>query len=144
MVMIMGLALMVYSIAERKLREALEKAGETISDQRGKPTQKPTIRRVFQVFEGITVLYKGSEMVAVLNMKPIHYKVLSLLGHEYERMYCITGRYTFVQFKEGSNAKRSGRRRLIHFFSSSLQNRVEIGGEKNKIAMTRRCEHTHV
>ena len=89
MVMIMGLALMVYSIAERKLREALEKAGETLPDQRGKPTQKPTIRRVFQVFEGITVLYKGSEMVTVLNMKPIHYKVLSLLGHEYERMYCI-------------------------------------------------------
>ena len=40
MVMIMGLALMVYSIAERKLREALEKAGETIPDQKGKPTQK--------------------------------------------------------------------------------------------------------
>ena len=38
MVMIMGL--MVYSIAERKLREALEKAGETLPDQRGKPTQK--------------------------------------------------------------------------------------------------------
>ena len=30
MVMIMGLVLMVYSIAERKLREALKKAGETI------------------------------------------------------------------------------------------------------------------
>ena len=88
MVMIMGLALMVYSIAERKLREALEKADETLPDQMGKPTQKPTIRRVFQVFEGITVLYRGSKMVAVLNMKPIHYKVLSLLGHEYEWMYC--------------------------------------------------------
>jgi len=88
MVMIMGLALMVYAIAERKLREALEKVDETIPDQKGKPTKKPTIRRVFQVFEGITVLYKGSEMVKVLNMKPIHQKVLSLLGHEYERMYC--------------------------------------------------------
>ena len=128
MVMIMGLALMVYSIAERKLREALEKAGETIPDQRGKPTQKPTIRRVFQVFEGITVLYMGSERLKVLNMKPIHYKVFSLLGHEYERMYCITGRYAFCQFKEQSNAKRSGRRRLIHSFSSFLRNRVEIGG----------------
>jgi len=40
------------------------------------------------VFEGITVLYMGSERVKVLNMKPIHYKVLSLLGNEYERMYC--------------------------------------------------------
>ena len=89
MVMIMGLALMIHSSAEHKLHEAPEKAGETLPDQRGKPTQKPTIWRVFQVFEGITVLYKGSEMVKVLNMKPIHYKVLSLLGHEYGRMYCI-------------------------------------------------------
>jgi len=45
----------------------------------------------------------------------------------------VTDRYAFCQFKEQSNAKRSGRRRLIHSFSSFLQNRVEIGGEKNKI-----------
>ena len=90
MVMIMGLALMVYALAERKLREALEKVGGTIPDQKGKPTKKPTIRRVFQVFEGITVLYRGSEMVKVLNMKPIHLNILSLLGHEYERMYCTS------------------------------------------------------
>lgn len=34
MVMIMELALMVYAIAERKLREALEKENETIPDQK--------------------------------------------------------------------------------------------------------------
>ena len=88
MVMIMGLALMVYSLSQHKLREALEKEGETIPDQRNKPTKKPTVRRVFQVFEGITVLYKGSKMVAVLNLRPIHGKILALLGREYERMYC--------------------------------------------------------
>ena len=54
---------MVYAISERKLRGALEKENETIPDQR----KKPTMRRVFQVFEGITVLYGGSEMVKVLN-----------------------------------------------------------------------------
>jgi len=32
----------------------------------------PVFIRVFQVFEDITVLYKGSEMGAVLNMKPMH------------------------------------------------------------------------
>ena len=77
---------MVYALAERTLREALEKVGGTIPDQKGKPTKKPTIRRFFQVFEGITVLYRGSEMVRVLNMKPIHLNILSLLGHAYERM----------------------------------------------------------
>ncbi len=88
MVMIMGLALMIYGIAERKLRKALELTGEMIQDQKGKPTKNPAIRRVFQVFEGITVLYRGSEMIQVLNLRPIHLKVLSLLGREYERMYC--------------------------------------------------------
>lgn len=90
MVMVMGLALMVYSLAEKKLREALEKEDETIPDQRNKPTKKPTMRRVFQVFEGITVLYRGSEMVKVLNLRPIHGKILALLGREYERMYCTS------------------------------------------------------
>ena len=90
MVMIMGLALLIYAISEKKLREALAKEDETVPDQKNKPTQKPTIRRVFQVFEGITVLYRGSEMLKVMNLRPIHLKVLSLLGREYERMYCTS------------------------------------------------------
>jgi len=90
MVMIMGLALMIYSLAEHKLREALERENETIPDQRKKPTKKPTMRRVFQVFEGITILYRGSEMVQVLNLRPIHGKILALLGREYERVYCTS------------------------------------------------------
>ena len=53
-----------------------------------------------------------------------------------------TDRYT--QFKEESNAKRSGRPRLVHSFSFFSRNRVEIGGEKNEIAMTCWYERTHV
>jgi transposase len=87
LVMIMGLALMVYSLAEHKLRAALAETGETLPDQRKKPTKRPTIRRVFQVFEGITVLYIGSKKVKVLNIKPLSAKILSLLGREYERIY---------------------------------------------------------
>ncbi len=45
-----------------------------------------TIRRVFQVFEdeSITVLYMGSDRVKVLNLslRPIHCKILALLGRE--------------------------------------------------------------
>ena len=68
------------------MREALEKENETIPDQR----KKPTTRRFFQVFEGITVFYMGSEMVKVLNLRPIHGKILALLGREYERTYCTS------------------------------------------------------
>ena len=56
------------------------------------------------MFEGITVLYKGSEMVKVLNMKPIHYKLCSVMSMN-GCIASVTGRY--VQVKEESNAKRT-------------------------------------
>jgi len=89
LIMVMGLALLVYSIAQRKLREALERENETIPDQRIKPTKKPTMRRVFQMFEGITFLYEKEKRMMVMNMNPLHKKILSFLGQKYERIYCI-------------------------------------------------------
>ena len=47
LLMIMGLALLVYSLAERKLRLLLLQNNETIPNQVGKPVQKPTLRWVF-------------------------------------------------------------------------------------------------
>jgi transposase len=73
--MIMGLALMIYSLVEHKLRAALAETGETLPDLRKKPTKSPTIRRVFQVFEGITVLYIGSKKVKILNITPLPAKI---------------------------------------------------------------------
>lgn len=48
--------LLVYSLAERKLRLQLAKTGSTVLNQVSKPTQTPTIRWIFQVFEGIDLL----------------------------------------------------------------------------------------
>jgi len=88
LVMVMGLALMIYSIAQRKLREALLRENQAIPDQTGKPTKKPTMRRVFQVFEGITVLYENEKRVMIMNLNDMHRKILSLFGNRYERIYC--------------------------------------------------------
>ncbi len=88
LVMVMGLALMIYSIAQRKLREALLRENQAIPDQTGKPTKKPTMRRVFQVFEGITVLYENEKRVMIMNLNDMHRKILSLFGNIYERIYC--------------------------------------------------------
>jgi transposase len=88
--MIMGLALLIYSIAEKKLRDALEKYNETIPDQKHKPTSKPTMRWVFLMFEGIAVIYENSRMLQVTNVTPIHRKILSLLGRDYEKIYGIS------------------------------------------------------
>ena len=56
MTMIMGLCLLIYSLAEYQLRQSLKDNDETIPDQKGQPTQTPTMRRVAQIFEGVDLL----------------------------------------------------------------------------------------
>jgi transposase len=90
LMMVMVLCLMIYSIAEWKLREKLEKENESVPDQKGKPTKKPTLRWIFFKFQGITELFtqeEGEIEAEVLNMEELHWKVLGLLGEEYENMY---------------------------------------------------------
>jgi transposase len=53
LLMIMTLSLLVYSIAQRRMRASMEKANETIPNQINIPTATPTLRWVFQCFEGI-------------------------------------------------------------------------------------------
>jgi len=93
LIMIMALALLVYALAERQLRQALEQKHETLPDQKGKPTQRPTLRWVFQVFEGLDILsvWVGDQRVMrqVLNLRPTHLQVLRLLGSEVERCYLL-------------------------------------------------------
>jgi transposase len=48
--MVMGLCLLVYSLGQLTLRQALEPAKQTISNQLGKPTATPTMRPCFSRF----------------------------------------------------------------------------------------------
>jgi len=93
LVMVMGLALLVYALAEHKLRTALQERGESVPNQVGKPTRHPTMRRVFQMFEGIDLLViRTPEGVQqqVLNLKPVHRQILRLLGPNVEKCYLDT------------------------------------------------------
>jgi len=92
MLMIMGLSLLVYSMAEHKLRNRLEEQDETIPDQKGKPYQNPTMRRVFQIFEGVdflTIQEGQNEDVErrVMNLNETRRKIIKLLGPEVKRCY---------------------------------------------------------
>src|SRR5665647_549480 len=51
--MIMVLTLMVYSVAEWKLRAKLKETGESIPNQVKKQTQKPTLKWVFMLMRGL-------------------------------------------------------------------------------------------
>jgi transposase len=88
--MIMVLCLMIYSIAEWKLRTKLEEENETVPDQKGKPTKRPTMRWIFFNFQGITELStqkEGKIESEVLNMEEVHWKILSIMGEQYENIY---------------------------------------------------------
>lgn len=94
LLMVMCLSLLVYALAERSLRTELVRRDESIPNQVGKPTQRPTMRRIFQVFEGIDVLLihtpQGTRR-QVLNLKPIHLRILDLLGSEVRKCYIPDG-----------------------------------------------------
>jgi transposase len=93
MIMIMGLALLVYALAEREIRRQLVAHNETIPDQKGKPTQRPTMRRIAQIFEGVDLLLirQNGQVVArqVLNMTDVQRRIVSLLGPEVEYCYLV-------------------------------------------------------
>ena len=91
LLMIMGLALLIYSLAERKLRQALQETNASIPSQTRKPTQKPTMRWVFLLFEGLDILLvkQNDEIVLrqLLNLRPAQEQVIMLLGAQVQNCY---------------------------------------------------------
>jgi len=85
---IMTLSLSVYASIEYKIRKVLASQNETISNQVGKPTNKPSCRWVFHIFKGIHFLY-GMEKTIILNMNKEQKRILALLGKQFEKYYII-------------------------------------------------------
>lgn len=90
LLMVMGLSLLVYALAEHDLRQKLLEHDESIPDQKGNPTQTPTMRRVFQMFEGIhvlTVTMGGFRRRMVTNVSAVHLQIATLLGERVLKFY---------------------------------------------------------
>jgi len=86
--MVMGLCLLVYNLGQRQLRQGLEAAGLSLPNQRGKPTQTPTLRWIFQSFMAIhLVAISGQKQVAGLGEN--HRTVLRLLGSASQSYYLL-------------------------------------------------------
>lgn len=88
--MIMVLSLLIYSFVEWRLREKLKETGQTIPNQLNKPTQRPTMRWVFEIFMGViqSVATDGRKIIkVVVNLNGPQTTVLRLLGRECENYY---------------------------------------------------------
>jgi transposase len=91
MIMIMGLCLLIYSLAEWRIRQQLQERDETIPDQRGQPTQTPTMRRDAQMFEGVDLLIirRGEQIIEqqVLKLTPVRLQIIRLFGPAVQNCY---------------------------------------------------------
>jgi transposase len=91
---IMVLCLLVYRLAEVRVRQRLAATQETVPDQLRRPTARPTMRWLFQCFEGIDLHHltvsDGTRITQVLRLSALHRQVLRLLGPAYENHYSIS------------------------------------------------------
>jgi transposase len=86
----MALTLMIYTLAERKLRQALEDQNQTVRDQRKQPTAKPTFRWIMQKFQGIHwINLEGQRQIS--NLSDERQLIIRLFGPPVERYYYASG-----------------------------------------------------
>ena len=84
--MLMGLCLLVYNLAQRKLRQALFTSDGSIRNQVKKLTNRPTMRWVFQMFQSVhLLLINGQEQMS--NLTEERQKILNYLGQSCSRYY---------------------------------------------------------
>jgi len=84
---------LVYGLTQYRLREALAKNNEYLPNQKSKPTQKPTMMWIFTLFSSITLLKipenRGETKYVVMNMQPVHQKIILLLGETAKKIYLL-------------------------------------------------------
>ena len=86
LLMIMGLCLLVYTLAQRQIRNALSNSKSTIKNQLGKATDRPTLRWIFQCFQCIHLVEYNNEK-HVSNWTQDRDFILNLLPDDCFRYY---------------------------------------------------------
>ena len=88
LLMVMTLSLLVYSIAQRRMRANMKKAKATIPNQINQEIPNPTLRWIFQCFEGINLLYQDDE-VSLDGFDELRERIVRLIGGHVLHLYKI-------------------------------------------------------
>jgi len=81
---------LVYSFAEWLIRKGLKETRQSIPDQKGKPTQKPTLKWIAFIFYGVAevTVEIGKEIHRqIANLKDSMIIVIKILGKDCEKYY---------------------------------------------------------
>jgi transposase len=83
---LMSLCLMVYNLGQRELRKSLKRAKTGVKNQVGKLTDSPTLRWIFQCFQGIHLLKMNSSQ-QVVNLTLERSYILEFLPTSCQKYY---------------------------------------------------------
>jgi transposase len=96
LMMIMTLCLMIYNVGQYRLRCALKEKNETLPNQINKAVQNPTLRWIFQIMEGISVVHFFEKNISnpikmfIANLNDLRIKIITLFGESAQKIYGIT------------------------------------------------------
>lgn len=96
LMMIMTLCLMIYNVAQYRLRKALIDSEQTLPNQINKPIQNPTMRWIFQIMEGISAVHFYEKYLSepvktfIANLNDLRIKIIYLFGRSAQKIYGIT------------------------------------------------------
>jgi transposase len=86
MLFLMSLCLLVYNLGQRELRNSLRRAKVGIKNQLEKLTNRPTLRWVFQFFQGIHVLTLNG-VNQIINLTESRHFILNYLPSSCQKYY---------------------------------------------------------
>ena len=89
LLMVMTVCLLVYAALEYRIRQTLHHHQQSVSDQKGQPTRRPTARWVFELFLDVhlVTITAGVVQTLIVNLDQELKRLLELLGSSYVALY---------------------------------------------------------
>ena len=87
LITVMAMALLVYALAEERLREALAALKQGLPDQLGRMTNRPTLRWIFQLLENIHWQPHESDPAGMIALTDDQLRVISFFPPKVRRYY---------------------------------------------------------
>jgi transposase len=88
MMMLMGLSLLVYTVGQREIRNNLQAQKSSVKNQLNKLTERPTLRWIFQCFQGIhSFKIEGIERIS--NLDDERRRILTFLPISCQQYYVL-------------------------------------------------------
>lgn len=90
LMVVMTLSMLIYSLAQRRMRASLKQEGRTVPNQINKQISTPTLRWVFQLFEGINLMefpLNGEIERVIDGYNEVRQTIIDSLGETVQQVY---------------------------------------------------------